>query len=274
MTLAVWITLLWAGWTLVFASAERALVDTLERGSISWSDRLYFTGYTIFTLGIGDFAPRTGRWQLVTILATGSGLLFVTLSVTYALSVLEAVTQKRAFASSVSGFGARSEEIVRTSWTGEEFQGIALPLNALVTQLATLTENHKAYPVLHYFYSARTDRSPIVEIAVLDETVTLLRFGVPERYRPNRLLLRISRTSIEHYLETLHEGFVEPADSSPPPPDLRALREAGVPTVSNDEFEAALDELETRRRLLYGLVESDAREWPSTGRADLPDADE
>lgn len=145
LTLATWIVLLWAGWTLVFASAENVLVDTLDRGYVSWSDRLYFTGYTIFTLGIGDFAPRTGRWQLVTILATGSGMLFVTLSVTYTLSVLDAVTQKRAFASNVSGFGAHAEEIVRTSWAGEEFRGLEIPLNTFTTQLATLTENHKVY---------------------------------------------------------------------------------------------------------------------------------
>ncbi len=138
-------------------------------------------------------------------------------------------------------------------------------MNTVVTQLATLTENHKAYPVLHYFHSARADHSPIVEIVVLDEALTLLRFGVPERHRPNGIVLQNARASVETYLETLHEGFVDPADGSPPPPDLAALREAGIPTASDDEFEATLDELETRRRLLYGLVESDAREWPSKG---------
>ncbi|UHQ99068.1 potassium channel family protein (plasmid) [Natrinema zhouii] len=263
LTLTIWIVLLWGGWTLVFASVENALIDTLNRGSVSWSDRLYFTGYTIFTLGIGDFAPTTGRWQFVTILATGSGLLFVTLIVTYALSVLEAVTQKRAFASTVSAFGTRSEELVRTSWTGEEFRGLEVPLNTVATQLATLTENHKAYPILHYFHSARPDRSPIVEIVVLDEALTLLRFGIPKRQRPNEITVRNARTSIENYLETLHEGFVESADSQPPPPNLRHLREEGIPTISDDEFETELDELDTRRRILYGLVESDAREWPS-----------
>ncbi|NKE37556.1 two pore domain potassium channel family protein [Natronococcus sp. JC468] len=268
LSLTVWIVLLWVGWTLVFASAENALTDTLNRGSVSWSDQLYFTGYAIFTLGIGDVVPSTGRWQIVTILATGSGLLFVTLSVTYALSVLEAVTQKRAFASTVSAFGTHSEEIVRTSWAGEGFQGLEVPLNTVTTEIATLTENHKAYPILHYFHSARRDRSPIVEIVALDEALTLLRFGVPNRQQPNEIAVRNARRSVEHYLETLHEGFVEPADSPPPPPNLRPLREAGIPTVSNEEFETALDELDTRRRILYGLVESDAREWPTKEMAD------
>lgn len=268
LSLTVWIVLLWTGWTLVFAGAERALVDTLSRGSVSWADRLYFAGYAVFTLGIGDFVPRTKTWQIATVLASGSGLLLITLSVTYALSVLEAVTQKRAFASTVSAFGTHSEEIVRTSWTDGEFHGLEGPLQTVVTQLAILTENHKAYPILHYFHSARQDRSPIVEIVALDEALTLIRFGVPSDHRPNELTIRSARTSVEHYLETLHEGFVEPADSPPPPPDLRPLREAGIPTVSNEAFETALDELDTRRRILYGLVESDSREWPSKGPAD------
>lgn len=112
-SLLVWIVLLWGGWTLVFAGAERPLIDTLNRGSISWTDLIYFAGYTLFTLGNGDFVPREGIWQIATILATESGMLFVTLSVTYILSVLDAVTQKRSFATVVNGLGAQGVSIVQ-----------------------------------------------------------------------------------------------------------------------------------------------------------------
>lgn len=128
LTILIWLAFIWMGWTFIFASGESVLVDTLDRGSISWTDQIYFTGYTIFTLGNGDFAPRTGIWQLVTALATGGGMLFVTLSVTYILSVLEAVSQKRAFANGVTGLGLQSEVIVQTAWDGEEFQALDLPL--------------------------------------------------------------------------------------------------------------------------------------------------
>ncbi|SFC69067.1 Ion channel [Halobiforma haloterrestris] len=263
LSLSLWIVLLWSGWTLIFASAENGLIDTLNRGSTSWYDWIYFTGYTVFTLGNGDFVPRKGIWQFVTVLATGSGLLFVTLSVTYTLSVLDAVTQKRAFANNVSGFGTVSEDIVQAAWNGAEFRGFDLPLNTFEAQLTLLTENHKAYPVLHYFHSARADRSPAVEIAALDDALTLVRFGVPKEHRPNEIIVRNARNGIENYLETLHETFVDPADNTPPPPDLTALREAGIPTASDDEFEASLDDLEMRRRTLFGFIESDVRQWPT-----------
>lgn len=263
ISLGTWIALLWGGWTLVFAGAEDALVDTLDRGPVSWIDHAYFTGYAIFTLGNGDFVPRGDVWQLATVLTTASGMLFVTLIVTYVLSVLDAVTQKRSFAIGVSGLGTRSTEIVRGGWTDEEFRGLDLPLNTYASQLNSLTSNHKAYPILHYFHTTQADHAPVGRIAALDEALTLLRFGVSESDRPNDVLIENARSSVGNYLDILDGTFIEAADHSPPSPELDHLRDAGVPTVSDEEFAAAIEELDERRRTLLGLVESDAREWPS-----------
>lgn len=266
VSLTTWIALLWSGWTLVFAGGESALTDTLNRGPISWADRFYFAGYTMFTLGNGDFVPKAGIWQIVTTLASASGMLFITLSVTYILSVLDAVTQKRSFASDVSGLGSNGAEIVCTSWNGDEFEGLDVSLNTISTELNTLTSNHKAYPILHYFYSHRASRAPAHQIPALNEALTLLRFGVAKRNRPPELILQAAHASIENYLETLSSAFITPADRTPPPPDFVCLRNAGIPTVSDEEFNESVMALEKRRRTLLGLVESDVREWPSTDR--------
>ena len=261
--LAMWIILLWGGWTLIFVSGESSIIDTLNRGPISWSDWVYFSGYTIFTLGNGDFAPQEGIWQVMTALATASGMLFVTLSVTYVLNVLSAVTQKRSFASGVSGLGEYGTEILFTSWNGEEFEGLDLPLNTFTTQLNTLTSNHKAYPILHYFHSKQTGQSPTVSAAILDETLSLLQFGLSKRSHPSNTILKNARSSVESYLETLQNSFIEPADRSPSPPDLNPLCERGLPAVSYEEFSATLTGIKQRRQTLLGLVESNEREWPS-----------
>lgn len=261
LTILVWLVFIWAGWTLIFASAESVLVDTLDRGPISWVDRIYFTGYTLFTLGNGDFIPRTGVWQLATTLATGGGMLFVTLSVTYILSVLDAVSQKRAFANGVTGLGMRGEVVIQTAWEGEEFQSLDLPLNTFVTQLNTLTANHKAYPILHYFHSGDDKQSAIVSIAILDDALTMLRFGIPEEDRPNAAIVENARSSIWSYLDTLASS-IPTADRTPPPPDIDSLQNAGIPVVSDEEFANSLEELEERRRKLLGVVESDVRQWP------------
>ena len=260
--LATWIILLWGGWTLVFASGESTLLDVNSTRPISWVERLYFTGYTIFTLGNGGYAPQSGVWQIATVFAAGSGMLFITLTVTYILSVLGAVTQKRAFASGVSGLGEHAEEIIRGSWDGGTFQGLNLPLNTLASQLDTLTANHKAYPILHYFHSKQSKNSPIISMVILNELLTFLRFGTSEDDRPDDLIVRNARSSVQNYLETLH-GVIEPADHSPPPLDLQSLRETGIPTVSDEAFRDALNGVDDQRRQLLGLVESDNRTWPN-----------
>ncbi|QLG62107.1 potassium channel family protein [Halorarum salinum] len=263
LSLASWIALLWAGWTLLFASAENTLLDTVNGRSISWSDLVYYTGYTIFTLGNGDFIPQGSIWQIVTTLASASGMLFITLSVTYVLSVLGAVTQKHSFATTVSGLGMQGTEILQTSWDGEAFQGLEVPLNTVSTQLNMLTSNHKAYPILHYFYSGRSAQAPTTSIAVLDNALTLLQFAVDERSRPNAILMNEGRASVESYLETVGSAYIEPADRSPPVPEIETLRDVGIPTVSDEEYLASMADMTERRRILLGLIESDLREWPT-----------
>ncbi len=260
--LAVWIGLLWAGWTLVFAGAENSLIDTRDTGPISWIERLYFVGYSLFTMGNGDFTPKDGIWQIVTALTTATGMLFITLIVSYVISVLEAVTQKRAFASNVSGLGQRGETIVRTAWNGETFRGLELPLNSFTGDINELATKHKAYPILHYFYSDQRTYATVLSIVALDEALTLLRFGVPESERPSKAVLENARSSVGNYIELVTSSFGHTAGQAPPSPDLDIVREADVPTVADETFAKALAESAERRKRLLGLVEADARDWP------------
>ena len=262
LTLVIWVAGIWGGWTLVFAGSGDALVNARNATPVTWVDRIYFVAYTMFTMGNGDFYPNDGAYQIAASLTTASGMLFVTMGVSYVLSVLGAVSQKRAFASSVTGLGKRSETVVETGWDGEDFEGIHPPLNSLASELDLLATKHKAYPILHYYHSEEAKHASAMGVVIFDEALTLLRFGVPDDERPNAALVENARSASENYLETLNEAFIEPADEAPEPPDLDRLREARVPTVSDDEFEDAVDELDERRRKLLGVVRSDAWHWP------------
>lgn len=89
------------------------------------------------------------------------------------------------------------------------------------------------------------------------------QYGLAERSHPSDPVLENARSSVDNYIDTLQSAFIDPADNSPPPPDLDSLREEGLPTVSDAEFVTALEERETERRTLLGLIGSDVREWPS-----------
>ncbi|WP_222918806.1 potassium channel family protein [Natrinema sp. SYSU A 869] len=262
LTLAMWIGLIWLGWTLIFASYPSSLISTRTGAVADWSGRFYYVAYTMFTDGNGDYTPLGDVWEIASAFTTASGMAFVTLGVSYILTVLGAVSDKRSFASTVTGLGERSEAFVRTGWTGDDFQGLDLALESLASDLSLLAEQHKSYPILHYYHSERADRASAVAVPIFDESLALFQYGVPDDYSPDPAIIENGRSSAQSYLETLDAAFIEPADEVPPSPDLARLREDDIPTVSDDEFEDALEDLTERRQHLLGIVRGDAWEWP------------
>lgn len=261
-TLVMWILLLWAGWSMVFSGEESAVVNLTDKSIATWVERVYYAGYLIFTLGNGDFAPNGSVWQIATVIATGTGMMFITLGVTYLLSVLSAVTSKRSFAESVLSIGDTAGEIVRNSWDGQDFHNIDLLLNSFSSQLSTITSQHNAYPILHYYFAEKTMESNPLAVILLDETLTVFCFGIPEKYQPNRLLLHEMRKSVKSYLKTMDSAAFADDGDEPPYPDLNELRIAGIPVVQEDEYHEALKDLSEHRQKLSGLVRVSAVKSP------------
>ena len=262
LTIAIWVILLWAGWALLFAVDDTAVLSSSTRMPVGWVDRIYFAGYLVFTLGNGDFMPNGRIWQIATVLASGTGLLLLTLIITYVGSVISAVVDKRSFANQVTGFGMSAEDFLRSGWNGGDFHTFDLPLSTLSTQLIQITEQHFAYPILHYYRGAQPSKSPAIALAVLDDALTILRFGVPPDVQPNTATLSSGRAAVQGFLDTLHSAFMKPSESPPPTPTLAALRQADIPTVTDEQFEAAIRQLEERRRSLLGLVRDAGWDWP------------
>ena len=259
-TLAMWVVLLWAGWTFLFASDATALDYTRGPGPVKWVGRGYFVAYTMFTMGNGDFSPTSPTWRIVTALTNASGMILITLVATYVISVLRGVVNKQSFASSVLGVGQTSETFVRTGWNGDHLQQHDLPVESFASSLSTLAAQHKAYPVLHYYRSERAQHAAPVAVAVFDDALTLLRFGIDSEQRPNEPVLETARSSTQDYVQT---AMSPPAGRTPPPPDLDRLRDADMPLVSDEEFDEEVADLAERRRELLGVVEAQRWQWPS-----------
>jgi uncharacterized membrane protein len=259
-TLAGWILLLAAGWVLLFASDADALISTQDY-DVTWTGRLWFVAYTLFTVGNGDFAPTPGLWMALSSLVAASGMTLVTLAISYLLSVIGAVVAKRAFAGQVTGLGTKAAEFVLSGWNGSDLRSLDRTLADLSSQLARLTQQYESYPVLQYYHAAKRERSPVKAVAILDDALTLMRFGVPEHARPSVTELTSARSAVQSFLGTLESALITPAPDPPPSPGLRELREGGVPTVEDDEFAQAIDGLHERRQALLGLVRGDGWNW-------------
>lgn len=261
-TVAQWILLLWAGWVLLFAADPDSLQSSSSPGLPGWSGRIWYVGYTMFTVGNGDFVPAAGPWQVVSGLVALTGMSLVTLAVTYLLSVVSAVVAKRAFASQVSGLGRSAEEFVLSGWNGHDLHPLDRQLTDLSSQLSRLTEQYLSYPVLQYYHAASPEKSPVKAAAVLDDALLLMSGGVVAEQRPDPAALRTATSSVATFLEeTLEAASIDAAPEPPPRPHLRGLREHGIRTLDDDAFDRAVADRADRRRTVLGLVRGDGWTW-------------
>ncbi|WP_375263815.1 ion channel, partial [Palleronia sp.] len=259
----LWVTMLWLGWTLIYGGEPLSLLHATTKTPADWSGRFYFVGYMLFTAGNGDYTPNGDVWQVLAALTNMTGMLLATLAITYVLSVVSAVVQKRAFASQVSGLGQTAAKIVASGWNGQHLRSLDLPLSSLSSQLSQMSERYRAYPVLQYYHAAERQKSPIVAVTLLDDALTLMKFGVPAEHQPSPAVLQSARASVESFLDTLPSAFIHPAPEAPPDPDLAAVADVGIPTLPQEQFVEEVEALSERRRRMLGLLRNDGWNWDS-----------
>lgn len=263
-TLLSWSVLIWVGFALFFSGDPTSISNSSNPSApILWYERFYFTGFSLFTLGVGDYTPKAGFWQIVTTLNSAVGILFLTLCASYIISVIDAVVQKRSLATSISSLGSSSTEVIENIWNGQDFHDIDLVLVDVSSKISFLTQQHHAYPLLHFYHSSKPQESASVAISILDDTLTVLQFGLREENMTNQLLIKGTKASIGTYLVTLTEAFVDPSEELPITPDYDSLKREDLPVISEKEFKDMFTNQTERRKKLKGAVHVDHHEWPS-----------
>jgi hypothetical protein len=119
-TVLTWVLGLWAGWSLVFGGSG-SIVEATSRRPAGASDVVYYAGFTIFTLGTGDFVAADPGWRITTAIASFSGLFLITLAITYLISIVSALVNRRALAVQILGLGTSPGDIVANGWSSDRF---------------------------------------------------------------------------------------------------------------------------------------------------------
>lgn len=262
-TVFYWIILLLLGWVLIFYSDPNSIQPNPEKTLPGLVDYIWYIAYTTFTVGNGDFKPNGSTWQILSSLVAFSGMGMVTLTITYLMQVITAVNNKRSFASQVTSVGSTAEEFVKKQWTGDGFGAIELQLNSLNEQLARLSEQHLAFPILHYYHAERADKSLNLAIGILDDALTIIQLGVEEKYKPAETILASLRFSIDSFLTTLKMAFIHPADNTPENPNISGLKKNGIPIIPESDFNNKIKNEEDRRKLILGLINQGGWKFPS-----------
>ncbi|HEY6212461.1 MAG TPA: hypothetical protein VIW45_09260, partial [Vicinamibacterales bacterium] len=157
--------------------------------------------------------------------------------------------------------GGTPSRMIARAWNGEDLDSLRDHLIALAPLIHLYTEQHLAYPVLHYFHGERERTASSLRLTSLYELIVLLNHGVAEKVRIAPMTLLPLRDAMRGMREVISTEFVEPTEESPPPPSLQLLRDLGIPTVDDESYARAMSETDESRRFFAGLLRDDGWPW-------------
>lgn len=251
---ALWIILVTAGWWLITLGGSDPIVTSSTGATADALDRLYFTGYTIFTLGNGDFRPSGTVWQMTTVAMTASGLILVTLSITYLVPIATAAAAQRQLSTFIFSLGDIPQDLLTRAWTGEDFGVLETHLTNLAPDLHAAGQSHLTYPILHYLHPTDFRSATPNAFVNLALALELLDTAVRPSARPARLAIEPCRQGVQLFLRTLRGAHIQAADTPLDLPDLAPLADSGIPLVSEDQYSAQAHRSQQTRQLLAGLL--------------------
>jgi hypothetical protein len=256
-----WMLLIWISASLLFISYPDSLMNVETNTRTTIMNKVFFTGYTLSTLGLGDMEPEGPFWDMLTAVLSFTGLILISIAVTYLIPVVSAEIVKRRISVFINTLGSSVENILSNYWNGKNFKELEQPFTALTDSIILHAQNHKAYSVLHFFHSSDKREAFVLNLTNLDEVLTILLHNIPLEQRPSTNIVLRLRKAISSYLITLPAAFIIPGNESPPLHSLKGLENKGVTILNNEMSVLEYEKLKSRRRLLLSLLKDDGWEW-------------
>jgi len=218
-----WLLLIWISASLLFISCPDSLMNVETNSPTTVVNKIFFTGYTLSTLGLGDIEPEGNFWDILTSTLSFTGLILISIAITYLIPVVSAEIMKRKISVFINTLGGSVEEILLNYWNGKDFKELEQPFIPLIDSIILHAQNHKAYSVLHFFHSSDRKEAFVLNITNLDEALTVLLHNISKEQQPSYNVLIRLRKAISSYLVTLPATYITPGKKTPPIPILAAL---------------------------------------------------
>ncbi|MBF9253575.1 two pore domain potassium channel family protein [Pontibacter sp. 172403-2] len=255
----VWVMLLWLSNMMVVMSDPEAVINSSSYLPATPLERFYYTGYLLTTLGVGDFIGGTDLWKIYAAFVSFTGLLVITLSITYMVPVLSAVTERRSLSIRIAAIGHSPQAMLVNNWNGQDFSMLNAQLQELAQSIAKQGQLHFSYPVLHFFHQSRKETALLPNLVAFDEALSLLLLYVPKELRPGEQYIFPVRCAISSFLETLTATFIKPAETEPPAFRLDSIRKLHF--TLHMPSQDRIGELALRRRILKSMMENGGWHW-------------
>ncbi|GAB3200851.1 hypothetical protein ABID22_003178 [Pontibacter aydingkolensis] len=259
-----WVAGMWIGLLLMLLSDPDSVVNSTTRASTDFLEKLYYAGFTLSTLGVGDYNASTNLWRVVTSVAAFSGLAFITASITYFVPVLQAVGLQSKLSLYIHSMGLTPQKILKNGWNGEDFSSFSENVADVCQMLMQHIMHHHSYPVIHYFNNNEPKLAVSPAIVTLAEVYHLLKCAIPPHKCIDKVKMSMLQTTIDSYINVIKSDFLENGspEANAPIPDLQELRTEGIPLQDETLFrKVILEEVHDRRKLLTRMLETDGWSW-------------
>ena len=257
----LWVLMLNLSFSLVLMAQIGSVMDATTKLPATGWEIVYYSGYVLSTLGLGDYVPSTDTWRLVTNLYAFTGLIFITMSVTYFIPVLSAVIKQRKLGINISGLGDSPQEVILNAWNGENFDFLKFQLLNLSDELVDHNQNHRAYPIIHYFHNNKRKNAVVLQIAKLNEVVYLFQEYIRKDLSLNKSDLLAIGSALNNYKEVVRDVTrVKMIQNSSVSTPIHKLIDKGL-LVDNFEQIELNDAMHKNRMVYQSLVEQAGWQW-------------
>lgn len=176
ITTLFWLMMLILGTLLLYVSSPEMVINSNSKIPATFLERLYYTGFVISTLGIGDFIPGNSLSRVITTILSFSGFILLTTALTYLISVVNTVLQKKQLAIYISTLGTDINEIYNTVITPEGTNVIVENTNAIREMIIRNSSNYIFFPIVQYYLSANKAASLELQLVRLYEVLVILNY--------------------------------------------------------------------------------------------------
>ena len=265
-TVASWFLVLWVGWLVVFTSSPQAVLEGSSGDPAPFWSRVYFSGYTLSTLGIGDYQPGTQFYQVLTAFASLSSFFLITLIISFFVPMVQGEMQRRRLALYIHHLGDTPEKLLQRIWCKED-KTVPI-LSTLAPMLVTLEHTHRRYPALHFSGAKEPAYALVLAVTMLDEVLTMLE--TTDNIQQDEHFT-VSRQAVAGFVSSLEEVFIEFTHETPPLPNLSLVDNAVDNLVDksvdnrSEEVNKRLESYAERRSRLHTMLRCAGWTWADVG---------
>ena len=255
----IWVVLLWLSFFVLLQSTPDSVVNTTTHIPATTWQKLYYAGFVLSTMGTGDFIASTNLWRMVSDVYAVSGLIFITMSITYFIPVLSAVIKQRELSIGLNSLGRTPFEILNNGWNGRNFNRFIKQTSKFSKSISKHSQNHRAYPVIHFFHNPEPNSSIILQLTKLYEALLILQNGVKKDNLPHPQEIAPLKDSLENYLEVVQDvSRLKVRNEIPPKIYRNSLNEGDFVEPSEVELSA---ENQKKRIVFLKLLKNAGWDW-------------